>query len=494
MMRKIVVRAAWALAIVLFFVPSLTTQAKKNENVLMYFYDVNQEDMVGFIAANEHEQVAPDTFFVTDKYLFIDDTVNNRIMIYDDNKFIMSIPLQPQMDVKAMYYNEDNDNLQIIYLDRFNEHGSHYFYTSMALCESEVPIGKEVSNESHVLLEYGFDEKGNFYSEYLSKAESRRIGVDQFSYMNEDGSMELWIGEEYRIYSNYIDRGEIAEVEEYIICSRDGEKVTFATPEMHEDALGRGNIQVTKDGKIFQMTIDETGVRIYLLAKKEEDREESITGLRRVIDRVDNVEATPYSSYNSIRKATIRERMNTYFDLRWTYNSTLNSNLSVTGNPTYVSMPPWLNQYADGQNHSLTNVPYCWGGWNAETFVSNINNGKYAGNVNTSSSGHISGTVGMDCSGYVSVVFDLPYKHGTSNLSNCFTQLSSGSVLEAYDILNKAGDHVMIVAGTYEQGGRRYVDTYEETINSGKIVKTTGRYYQSLLNNGYVPMRYNYLQ
>ena len=109
------------------------------------------------------------------------------------------------------------------------------------------------------------------------------------------------------------------------------------------------------------MTIDETGVRIYLLAKKEEDREESITGLRRVIDRVDNVEATPYSSYNSIRKATIRERMNTYFDLRWTYNSTLNSNLSVTGNPTYVSMPPWLNQYADGQNHSLTNVPYCWG-------------------------------------------------------------------------------------------------------------------------------------
>ena len=56
MMRKIVVRAAWALAIVLFFVPSLTTQAKKNENVLMYFYDVNQEDMVGFIAANEHEQ------------------------------------------------------------------------------------------------------------------------------------------------------------------------------------------------------------------------------------------------------------------------------------------------------------------------------------------------------------------------------------------------------------------------------------------------------
>ena len=139
-------------------------------------------------------------------------------------------------------------------------------------------------------------------------------------------------------------------------------------------------------------------------------------------------------------------------------------------------------------------MPYCWGGWNAETYVKNINNGKYAGNVNTTSSGYVSGTVGMDCSGYVSVAFDLPYKHGTSTLSSCFTKISNTNNVQAYDILNKSGSHVMIVVNTYVKNGVRYVDTYEETTGSGKIVYQTGRNYQSLLNSGYVPMRYNYLQ
>lgn len=100
----------------------------------------------------------------------------------------------------------------------------------------------------------------------------------------------------------------------------------------------------------------------------------------------------------------------------------------------------------------------------------------------------------MDCSGYVSVAFDLPYKHGTSTLSNCFTKISNTGNVRAYDILNKSGSHVLIVVKTYVQDGVRYVDTYEEAKSSGKIVFQTGRNYQSLLNSGYIPMRYNYLR
>lgn len=99
----------------------------------------------------------------------------------------------------------------------------------------------------------------------------------------------------------------------------------------------------------------------------------------------------------------------------------------------------------------------------------------------------------MDCSGYVSVAFDLPYKHGTSGLSNCFSKLGNINNVQAYDILNKAESHVMIVSKTYMKNGQRYVDTYEETKSAGKILCTTARKYQGLLNQGYVPMRYDKL-
>ncbi len=100
----------------------------------------------------------------------------------------------------------------------------------------------------------------------------------------------------------------------------------------------------------------------------------------------------------------------------------------------------------------------------------------------------------MDCSGYVSVAFDFPYKHGTSTLSNCFSERKNYDNVAAYDILNKVNDHVIIVVKVYSSGGKKYVDTYEENKTAGKVEKKTGRNYQSLLNNGYKPMKYKYLQ
>lgn len=132
---------------------------------------------------------------------------------------------------------------------------------------------------------------------------------------------------------------------------------------------------------------------------------------------------------------------------------------------------------------------------NVETFVSNINNGMFAGNVCCDyTQRQVGGTVGMDCSGYVSVAFDLPSKHGTGNLHSCFSALQDYNAVQPYDILNKANNHVMIVIGTYVSNGVRYVNTIEETKSAGKVVQTTNRNYASLLNSGFIPMRYNYLQ
>ena len=121
-----------------------------------------------------------------------------------------------------------------------------------------------------------------------------------------------------------------------------------------------------------------------------------------------------------------------------------------------------------------------------------LTQGKYAGNVCTDSTHAINGTVGMDCSGYVSVAYNLPYKHSTTNMTNCFTANSTVQNVEPYDILCKSGSHVMIVVWTYFTNGIRYVDTYEESCSSGKIIYRTGRRYQDLLDDGYIPMKYNY--
>lgn len=506
MKNKLYKAMAAALVMGACLAPSTMAQAAETDgNALLYSFPVNTEDSVGFIPANEHEKIAPDAFFVSGERIFLDDTVNNRIMIYRGQSFEKSISLSPEMDVKLLFYSSEDDVLKMVYWDRFNENGSHFYLTSVSVSSNEaVPVGQKLSDSSRILLEYSFDSKGNLITEYLS--EEGAGGVLAFSdtglaTMAEDGTtgteyvgMGIVLDDAYSIYSTYMDGADKSTIGECIVINNGSDSFVYAVPEMHEDALERGNVQVVAADEIFQMTVDATGVNIFKLGKQTGASMGDVNLLGREVDSISDMGVTPYASYKTMSTSTIRTRMDTYMNLVWTYNSTRNSNASVTADPSKVAQPSWITQYADGKDHTLRNVPYCWGGWNAETYVKNINNGKYAGNVNTSSSGYVSGTVGMDCSGYVSVAFDLPYKHGTSTLSSCFTKISNTNNVQAYDILNKSGSHVMIVVNTYVQNGVRYVDTYEETTGSGKIVYQTGRNYQSLLNSGYVPMRYNYLQ
>lgn len=506
MKNKLYKAMAAALLVGACMVPSTMVQAEENGgNALLYSFPVNTEDSVGFIPANEHEKIAPDAFFVSGDRIFLDDTVNNRIMIYRGQNLEKSIPLSPEMDVKLLFYNSEDDVLKMVYWDRFNENGSHFYLTSVSVSSDEmVPVGQELSDSSRILLEYSFDSTGNLLTEYLSGegTGAALAYTDAEPAVIADGNvtgsecigMGLTVDDSYSIYSTYMFGADKSVIGECIVINGESDAFVYAVPETHEDALERGNVQVTEADEIFQMTVDATGVNIFQLGKQTSASMEDVSLLGREVDGISDVAIEPYASYKTMDTATIKTRMDTYKDLTWVYNSTRNSNASVTADSSKVSQPSWITQNADGKDHTLSNVPYCWGGWNAESYVKNINDGKYAGNVTTTAPGHVSGTVGMDCSGYVSVAFDLPHKHGTSTLSNCFTKISSTSGVQAYDILNKSGSHVMIVVRTYVQNGVRYVDTYEEAKSSGKIVYQTGRNYQSLLNSGYVPMRYNHLQ
>ena len=506
MKNKLYKAMAAVLAVGVCLMPSTMAQAAEtDENALLYSFPVNTENSVGFIPANEHEKIAPDAFFVSGDRIFLDDTVNNRIMIYRGQNFEKSIPLSTEMDVKLLFYSSEDDVLKMVYWDRFNENGSHFYLTSVLVSWGEVvPVGQELSDDSRILLEYSFDSKGNLHTEYLSNdgtSDVLAFSDTGLAAIAEDSTasteyigLGLAIDDACSIYSTYMEGADKAAIGECIVINNGSGSLTYAVPEAHEDALERGNVQVVSADEIFQMTVDGTGLNIFKLGTQTSDSMEEVNFLEREVDGIRDAAVTPYASYKTMSTSIIRTRMDTYKNLTWVYNSTRNSNASVTADPSKVSQPGWITKNADGKDHTLSNVPYCWGGWNAETYVKNINNGKYAGNVTTTAPGYVSGTVGMDCSGYVSVAFDLPYKHGTSTLSGCFTKISNTANVQAYDILNKSGSHVMIVVRTYVQNGVRYVDTYEEAKSSGKIVYQTGRNYQSLLNSGYVPMRYNYLQ
>lgn len=477
-------------------VPCFVQARELQHNTLLYKIDANAgPDTPMIINEAEVEEIEPSAFYVDDEYLFIDDKANNRILIYKQNELVNEIYLHAEMDVRMLHYN--NEKLNIIYIDRFEDSASIYYYTWVdPFCDSEIVNIERINSKEEVLVDCYFDLKGNLVTEY--KEELDNCTYDDLR--NEHKMCQaIFFSQDVKLVSEYsiIDnKGIVKEC----IYYRD----MIYVPEKHEGALRRGQLCIDHSGNVYQMVVSENCIDVYQLrgyqinlADKDDNQFCEGLYLERVaanffLGERHEDESSVRTDYPQMSDYAIRSRMDTYKNLTWTYNSNRNADISVTSEPNYVTQPAWLVAYNDGQNHSVTNVPYCWGGWNAETFVSKINQGKYAGNVCTDSTHVINGTVGMDCSGYVSVAYNLPYKHSTTNMTNCFTANSTVQNVEPYDILCKSGSHVMIVVWTYFTNGIRYVDTYEESCSSGKIIYRTGRRYQDLLNDGYIPMKYNY--
>jgi hypothetical protein len=130
-------------------------------------------------------------------------------------------------------------------------------------------------------------------------------------------------------------------------------------------------------------------------------------------------------------------------------------------------------------------VAYDWGGWDT---VSGYNGYMYpntyqAGDINTSMESCSRGT---DCSGFVSRVWQLPYKYSTRTLPNVSWQLPSVSYLQPGDIMNKVDSHVVLFSGFGANGIYDYEST---TYNAYDRVVYIYSSWSRL--SGYVPRRYN---
>jgi len=159
-------------------------------------------------------------------------------------------------------------------------------------------------------------------------------------------------------------------------------------------------------------------------------------------------------------------------------------NVSCGG--TTINTPSWIT------TGPKTSIPYCWGGWTSLTvFDAELLNNKSAGDDATSySSSSPQCAVGVDCSGFVSRVWELSYKRGTSTLPNVSTAYASFSQLLPGDLINYAGSHARLFHSWNLSGTMHIIESSASGTNWRVGYND---YTAAQLQANYIPRYYNYI-
>ena len=119
-------------------------------------------------------------------------------------------------------------------------------------------------------------------------------------------------------------------------------------------------------------------------------------------------------------------------------------------------------------------IPYGWGNASTiEEFEAGIKNGKYAGNVPEDKKRHVShNTVGVDCSGLLTVCWELPKKIATRDISAYASVVDRLDNIQQGDVFAKVGSHVMLFK-EFSDADRREVVIIDATRSTGKVSQRT---------------------
>lgn len=214
-----------------------------------------------------------------------------------------------------------------------------------------------------------------------------------------------------------------------------------------------------------------------------------------------NEKVVSAAEISQITRSQAEQRALNMIDLKWNYSRDKNSTLSAN-NLNFVTQP---NQLKNVISAEMQGIPYNWGGLDGldtnslnapwTSFLDAVNKGAYTGNVNTKTGyGYISGTAGIDCSGFVQATYNIhDYKLSTSTIFNKYFTKIDIKDIKHMDILNKPYDHVVIFDRWGTLNGVYGAFTYESTPDAtyGGI-QGTKRYFLSMneINKGYIPGRY----
>lgn len=142
-------------------------------------------------------------------------------------------------------------------------------------------------------------------------------------------------------------------------------------------------------------------------------------------------------------------------------------------------------------NQINVGIPYGWG--NASTlaeFDQGIKEGKYAGNVPEDKSRYGSHRcVGVDCSGLLTVCWDLPKKIATRDIPNYATIIENLDDIQQGDVFAKVGSHVMFFK-EFADDAKKDVIIIDSTRSTGKVSQRRVQVAE-LFEQGYVIYRKN---
>lgn len=210
---------------------------------------------------------------------------------------------------------------------------------------------------------------------------------------------------------------------------------------------------IFKDGKVY--SIDNDGSYLTIASKEIVSQPLSNQIREFNIGSKDVEEISGELRYAGITRSQIMNNAKSYHTSFW-WNCN-NTNISPMRNYT---KPRFINQGAGSYN----TMPYCWGGFDSRSqFNNGLARGGRAGNINTSTSGKVYNTYGLDCSGYVSRCWGYGQKLSTRSIVNVSRQIPYSSLRQG-DALNNPGHHVMLF-DRFDSNGD-YV-LYEATLLNG---------------------------
>lgn len=239
------------------------------ENTLFFSCNTNEKNTPGCILANEAEGETMDCFFISGKYLFLDDTVGHRILVYKDLVFDHEIPLSESQDVKDIFYDSAQNILKAVYENRNYTDSTHYYYMEISVEDGSITMDKELSNAKNVLLDFYFDAAGTLNTHFKGE-ESTEEKISIYNKMKET-------------FPNYYDYEccyENADTAEHVYAVFDTKKEAERTSILlyEKDEIAKYAVPqeylVTKgklkklDGNLYELVPSGDKIEIYLLAEK----------------------------------------------------------------------------------------------------------------------------------------------------------------------------------------------------------------------------------
>lgn len=121
-------------------------------------------------------------------------------------------------------------------------------------------------------------------------------------------------------------------------------------------------------------------------------------------------------------------------------------------------------------NEKNVGIPYGWGNASTlEEFEQGLKNGKFAGNVPEDKKRYGShNTVGVDCSGLLTVCWELPKKIATRDIPEYATIIESLDDIKQGDVFAKPGSHVMFFK-KFVNAEKTEVIIIDATRSTGKV-------------------------